>query len=101
MRNIECMYDRLLCEKVSEDETVTTGGIVIAGKEEPGAAWKARVIAIGPGAWFGSEYVETSLKPGDMVYIPPHSEYKVVIKGKTYYSLRESMVLFKVIGENS
>ena len=86
------LHDRVLLERLEEDDR-TTGGVIIpdTAKEKP---IEARVIAVGPGAiGKGNKILPMSVKIGDRVLLGKWSGAEVTIENKEYVILKEDEIL--------
>lgn len=65
------LRDGIFCEVLPSEE-VTPGGIVLTSgmKEKPN---RARVLATGPGKYYGDKLIEPSVKRGDIVLFLHHA----------------------------
>ena len=64
-----------------EAEDVTKGGIVIANaKEKP---LKGTVLEVGPGRYVGDQFVETVVKPGDVILFGKRAGEDVELDNET------------------
>lgn len=95
--SIQPLGDRVLLKELSEKEkeTTTASGIIIpetVSKETKGAK-KAKVVAVGPGAWDedGEKRIPLSVKKGDVVLFSWGEELEV--DGEEYHVVAESNIL--------
>jgi chaperonin GroES len=58
------LSNRVIVEQHAAEEE-TKGGIVIANNQEK--PLKGTVVAVGPGRYLGEKFIETTVKPGDVV----------------------------------
>lgn len=64
MIKLKPLLDRVIVQQ-HEAEEQTKGGIVIANSNE--RPLKGTVLEVGPGRWMGDHFVETTVKPGDVI----------------------------------
>lgn len=91
---IKPLQDRILVERVEEEETV--GGIIIpdTAKEKP---QKGKIIEVGPGRKDeDGKPIPLDVKKGDMVLFNKYAGTEIKIEGKEYLLMREDDVLAKV-----
>ena len=89
---IRPLNDRLLVQRLEEEET-TTGGIIIpdSAKEKPA---QGKVVAVGPGkANDAGERVELQVKEGDVILFSKYGGTDVKLDGEDYLIMREDDVL--------
>ncbi len=90
--------DRVVVEHLSDDEKVTSGGIVIpdSAKERP---QKGRVVAVGPGKKLDDgNRVAMDVEVGSIVFHSKYSGTEVKIDGVEYLILREDDIIGVVAG---
>jgi chaperonin GroES len=88
---IKPLQDRILVERVEEEETV--GGIIIpdTAKEKP---QKGKIIEVGPGRKDDKgKIVPLDVKPGDHVLFNKYAGTEIKIEGKEYLLMREDDVM--------
>jgi chaperonin GroES len=86
------LRDRLLVERIEEDEK-TKGGIIIpdTAKEKP---QQGRVIAVGPGKTTDEgKVLPLSVKSGDRVLFGKYSGTEIQLEGEEHLIIREDDVL--------
>ncbi|MEJ2133870.1 MAG: co-chaperone GroES [Desulfofustis sp.] len=89
---IRPLNDRLLVQRLEEEET-TAGGIIIpdSAKEKPA---QGKVVAVGPGkANDAGERVELQVKEGDVILFSKYGGTDVKLDGEDYLIMREDDVL--------
>ncbi len=89
---IKPLYDRVLIERVEEEEK-TAGGIIIpdSAKEKP---TKGKVIAVGNGVRADSgEIVPLAVKAGDTVLFAKWGGQEVKVDGKDLIIMKESDII--------
>lgn len=91
------LHDRVVIERLDEQESKSTGGIIIpdTAKEKP---QKGKVVAVGDGAFSESgQRNKLDVKVGDQVLFGKYSGNDVKIDGTEYLIMRENEIL-AVIG---
>jgi chaperonin GroES len=86
------LHDRVLVERVEEEET-TAGGIIIpdAAKEKP---MEGKVVSIGTGKVDDNgKPIPMAVKKGDRILFGKYSGSEVKIEGTDYLILREEDIL--------
>ncbi|MBE0557087.1 MAG: co-chaperone GroES [Proteobacteria bacterium] len=94
---IRPLNDRLLVQRLQEEEK-TAGGIIIpdSAKEKPA---EGKVVAVGPGKLNDSgERVALQVKAGDRVLFSKYGGTDVKLDGEDYLIMREDDVLGVVEG---
>jgi len=94
---IRPLNDRLLVQRLEEEEK-TAGGIIIpdSAKEKPA---EGKVVAVGPGKVSDSgERVALQVKEGDVILFSKYGGTDVKIDGDDYLIMREDDVLGIVEG---
>jgi chaperonin GroES len=89
---IRPLHDRILVQRVKEEET-TKGGIIIpdTAKEKP---IEAKVVAVGTGRILDSGEVRSlAVKKGDLVLFGKYGGTEVKIDGEDHLILREDDIL--------
>ncbi len=89
---IRPLNDRLLVQRLEEEET-TAGGIIIpdSAKEKPA---QGKVVAVGPGKVSDAgERVELQVKEGDVILFSKYGGTDVKLDGEDYLIMREDDVL--------
>lgn len=79
--------------KPQEEEEITFGSIVVPdlGKER---GLKGTIVSVGDGYWsITGNYIKTTLKVGQKVYLPAMGPTKIEYEGQEYWSCQESQVL--------
>ena len=91
----EPVSDKLICEPV-EQEDMSSGGIVLAEVSDQ-KTLKGRVICAGKGFWAAAGlFVETTLKPGDIILYQRFAAQVFEHEGKEYQIVQERDVLTKI-----
>ncbi|MEA3311261.1 MAG: co-chaperone GroES [candidate division WOR-3 bacterium] len=88
---IKPLQDRILVERVEEEETV--GGIIIpdTAKEKP---QKGKVIEVGPGRKDEKgKPIPLELKPGDVILFNKYAGTEIKVEGKEYLLMREDDIM--------
>ena len=94
---IQPLNDRLLVQRLEEEEK-TAGGIIIpdSAKEKPA---QGKVVAVGPGKLSDAgERVALQVKAGDVVLFSKYGGTDVKLDGEDYLIMREDDVLGIVEG---
>ena len=89
---IRPLNDRLLVQRLEEEEK-TSGGIIIpdSAKEKPA---QGKVVAVGPGKVNDAgERVELQVKEGDVILFSKYGGTDVKLDGEDYLIMREDDVL--------
>ena len=89
---IRPLNDRLLVQRLEEEET-TSGGIIIpdSAKEKPA---QGKVVAVGPGKLNDAgERVALQVKAGDVILFSKYGGSDVKLDGEVYLIMREDDVL--------
>ncbi len=92
LKKIRPLQDRLLVQRLTEEEK-TAGGIIIpdTAKEKP---QEGKVIAVGNGKVLDSGKLQPlDVKEGDKILFTKYSGTEVKIEGEEYLILREDDVL--------
>lgn len=92
---IKPLQDRILVERLEEEETV--GGIIIpdTAKEKP---QKGKIIEVGPGRKDDEgKLIPLELKPGNVVLFNKYAGTEIKIDGKEYLLMREDDVMALVV----
>lgn len=87
--------DKLICEPVEQEDT-SSGGIALAEVSDQ-KTLTGRVIAAGPGFWAAAGlFIDTTLKPGDLIIYQRFSAQVFEHGGKDYQIVQERDVLSKI-----
>ncbi len=92
MAGFRPLHDRILVERVSEEET-TKGGIIIpeSAKEKP---QEGKIVAVGNGKTLDNgQTLKLEVKEGDRVLFSKYSGNEVKLEGVEYIIMREDDVL--------
>jgi chaperonin GroES len=95
---IEALYNAVVVQPIELEET-TYGNIVVPdlGNEKNKTA---KVISVGPGAQsFTGDFLNTTLKEGDVVVLPTMGFTKFEYKGEEFWIGRENDILAKIVPE--
>lgn len=87
------LHDRVLIERLEEEEQKSAGGIIIpdTAKEKP---QRGKVVAVGDGAYNDKgERTKLDVQVGDLVLFGKYSGNDIKIDNKEYLIVRESEVL--------
>ncbi len=90
---IKPLHDRVLIERIEEDEQKSSGGIIIpdTAKEKP---IEGKVVAVGEGSKSDEgKITPLSVKAGDRVLYGKYAGTDVKFGGKEYLIIRESEIL--------
>jgi chaperonin GroES len=90
--NIRPLGDRLVVERIEQDQK-TVGGIIIpeTAKEKPK---QGKVLAVGPGAKDeNGKRIEMDVEAGDIVLFTQWAGSEIKMDGKEYLVLKESDVI--------
>ena len=91
--NIRPLHDRIIVERIEEEETMTASGIIIpdSAKEKP---QEGTVIAVGKGkVTEDGKVLPLDVKAGDKVLFGKYSGTDIKIDGNEYLMMREDDVL--------
>ena len=94
---VKPLHDRVLVQRIEEDEK-TAGGIIIpdTAKEKPS---QGKVIAVGPGARDESgRVVPLDVKKGDKVLFGKWSGTEVMVDGEELLIMKESDIMGVLTG---
>lgn len=97
---IEALYNAVVVQPIELEET-TYGNIVVPdlGNEKNKTG---KVVSVGPGAQsFTGDFLNTTLKPGDVVVLPTMGFTKFEYKGEEYWIGRENDILAKIVEKTS
>jgi chaperonin GroES len=92
------LHDRILVERVEEEEQ-KVGGIIIpdSAKEKP---QQGKVIAVGAGkADKDGKRIPLDVKEGDTILFGKYSGQEIKVDGNEYLIMREDEVLAVVVGK--
>ena len=90
--NIRPLHDRIIVERV-EEEQKTAGGLIIpdTAKEKP---QQGKVVAVGKGKKTeDGKVLELDVKVGDKVLFGKYSGTEIKIEGREYLMMREDDIL--------
>lgn len=91
----EPMSDKLICQPLEQEEA-SAGGIILPDLENQ-RCLKAKVLYAGKGFWAGVNlFIETTLKPGDIIMYQRFSAQTVEIDNVEYQVVQERDVITKV-----
>jgi chaperonin GroES len=83
--------DRVLLAPV-EPESITASGIIIpVGYQQK--TFQGIVAAVGPGRYENGIFVETTVKPGDIVLYSKYGGHEIKVDGREMVILRENEIL--------
>lgn len=90
MIKLRPIHDRVFVKQ--HELKVSQGGIVLAGTTDK--PLKGTVVAVGPGRWLDTQFVETSVKPGDVVIFGKSVGEELKLDDETtFLVLSESQIL--------
>jgi len=90
---VKPLADRVLVERIEEDEQKSAGGIIIpdTAKEKP---QQGKIIAVGPGKVADDgKRIAMEVKPGQKVLFGKYSGSEIKIDGKELLIMREDDIL--------
>lgn len=86
------LNDNVLIKR-KEETKVSAGGIHLPGTAV-GESHEAEVLAVGPGRILETGHlVPMTVKPGDVVLVPPHSGIKLKFEGEEFTMIQEYNIL--------
>lgn len=97
------LFNQVLLKRI--EQTVSAGGILLAGDPSGQQAWRAEVLSVGPGApathatcqncdaWELRLTNPIAVKVGQVVYVPAYNGYKVQIGSVEYLLVKEVDIL--------
>ena len=91
------LHDRILVERLEEEEEQKVGGIIIpdSAKEKP---QQGKVIAVGAGkADKDGKRIPLDVKDGDTILFGKYSGQEIKVDGNEYLIMREDEVLAVVV----
>lgn len=89
---LEAVFNNIIVKPQEEEET-TYGSIVVPdlGKEK---GLRGTIVSVGPGYYSATgQFIESTLKVGQKVILPPIGPTKIENEGEEYWSCGENMVL--------
>jgi len=96
MKKLEALFDAVIVKPLEPEET-SYGGIIVPdlGKEKNEIG---TVVNVGPGKYtVMGNFIETCLKPDDIVILPTMGFTKFEFEGEEYYIGPETQILGKII----
>ena len=91
----EPISDKLVCVPLEQEE-MSAGGIILPELSES-KTLKAKVVEAGPGFWAApSLFVETTIKPGDVVLYQRFAAQTFEYNDAEYHIIQERDVLTKI-----
>lgn len=93
---LEALFDAVIVEPIKEDEELVGNIIIPKMGEEVNHVGK--IVSIGPGkvSSVNNEFIETSLKVGEVVVLPSMGFTRFTYRDEEYYIGPENQVLAKV-----
>ena len=90
MIKLRPMHNRVFVKQ--HEVKVSKGGIVLASTTDK--PLKGTVVAVGPGRWLDTKFIETSVKPGDVVIFGDTVGEEIEIDAETtFLVLHEAQIL--------
>lgn len=92
---LEAVFNSVIVKPLPEEE-IKHGNIIVSdlGKEK---GLVGTIVSIGPGhVSVTGNFVPTSLKVGDKVYLPQMGPVKIEFEGEEYWGLPENIILAKI-----
>ena len=89
---VQALFNAVIIKPIEEEES-SYGTIVVPdmGKEKN---LKGEVTSVGPGYYTGmGNFIETTVKVGDIVLLPQMGPTKVDYEGQEYYMIEENKIL--------
>ncbi len=92
--NIRPLGDRVPIKKLDPETTSKGGTIIPASAEDRELAWRAEIIAVGPGRVLeNGKLVEPRVKKGETIVVGKYMGTNIKIDGVDYYVVREDDLL--------
>ena len=89
--NIKPLFDKVVVEQTSKDETTKTGFILPSASQEKQQT--ATVVAVGPGGILDGKEVTMQVKVGDVVLYSKYAGSDFKIDGKELTIIKQSDIL--------
>ena len=89
---VKALFNAVIVKPIEEEESVH-GNIVVPdmGKDKN---LKGEVVSVGPGAHTQmGNFIETTVKVGDIVLLPQMGPSKMDYNGEEYYMIQENQIL--------
>lgn len=89
---VKALFNAVIVKPIEEEESVH-GNIVVPdmGKEKN---LKGEVVSVGPGIYTQmGNFIETTVKVGDIVLLPQMGPNKMDYLGEEYYMIQENQIL--------
>lgn len=94
LASIRPLADRVLIKKLDPDERSKGGIIIPKSAEDRELAWRAEVIAVGPGKITEKGLlIEPRVKKGNVIVVGKYMGTQVTIEGVNYFVVREDDLL--------
>lgn len=90
-KSIRPLYDRVLVQRLNEEEK-TKGGIIIpdSAKEKP---QEGKVVAVGSGRYEDGKLVPLQVKVGEKILFSKYSGNEIKIDGEEHLIMKEDEIL--------
>lgn len=90
-KSIRPLYDRVLVQRLNEEEK-TKGGIIIpdSAKEKP---QEGKVVAVGSGRYEDGKLVPLQVKVGEKILFSKYSGNEIKIDGQEHLIMKEDEIL--------
>lgn len=90
-KSIRPLYDRVLVQRLNEEEK-TRGGIIIpdSAKEKP---QEGKVVAVGSGRYEDGKLVPLQVKVGEKILFSKYSGNEIKIDGQEHLIMKEDEIL--------
>jgi chaperonin GroES len=90
-QKIEPLYDRVLVRMIEEPPTTKSGFLIPeSARDRP---VRGEVVAVGPGRFDYGRFVETTLKPGQIVLFGKFTGAEIIVDDDTLIVMGESEVI--------
>ena len=89
---VKALFNGVIIKPIEEEES-SYGTIVVPdmGKEKN---LKGEIVSVGPGYYSSmGNFIETTIKKGDIVLLPQMGPIKVDYEGEEYYMIEENKIL--------
>lgn len=87
---LKAVFNSVIIKPIEEEKTY--GSIVVPdlGKE---VGIRGEIVSVGPGSYMLGTFIETTLKEGQKVILPPIGPVRITDEGQEYWSCLEQQVL--------
>jgi len=94
LATVRPLGDRVLIKKLDPEERSKGGIIIPKSAEDRELAWRAEVIAVGPGRITEKgQLIEPRVKKGDTILVGKYMGTQITIEGVQYFVVREDDLL--------